>query len=143
MGEGFCDVSLSDYDGDQASVFRSHTPTARKAHKCYECGVTIPVGAKYERVNGLWDARWSTYRFCLPCSEIAKEFSDGGRCFGFLWEGMEENWDEGAHITACLNRLSTAAAKERLLRQWRLWKLPDEPTQSVDAVDPSVGTQES
>jgi hypothetical protein len=39
---------------------------------------------------------------------------------------MEEAWDEGAHITACLNRLTTVGAKERLLTQWRKWKELDE-----------------
>lgn len=117
-----CDVSLDDYDGDQASVFRSHVVKARKPHKCFECGVSVQPGDRYERVSGKWDNEWATYSFCLPCSEIGNEFSDNGRSFGFLWEGMEEAWDEGAHITACLNRLTTVGAKERLLVQWRKWK---------------------
>jgi hypothetical protein len=120
--EGTCEVSLGDYDGDPAEIFRSHNVTARKPHQCFECRETIPVGARYERVNGKWDGVWSTYRFCLPCSEISREFSDSGRTFGYLWEGMGENWDEGAHITACLNRLTTADAKRRLHDQWLEWK---------------------
>ena len=122
MSEGFCEVSLSDYDGESPDVFNSHVLTARKPHKCFECGYVIQPGDRYERVSGKWEREWSTYRFCLPCSEIGLEFADGGRCFGFLWEGMEENWDEGAHITACMNRLTTAAAKQRLLSQWLKWK---------------------
>jgi hypothetical protein len=122
MSEGTCDVSLGHFDGDQASIFHSHKPKARKQHKCYECGEMIQVGEIYERVSGKWYDEWDTYRFCLPCSEIGCEFSDGGRTFGYLWEGMGENWDEGAHITACLNRLTTTAAKKRLHDQWLKWK---------------------
>lgn len=122
MSEGTCKVSLGDFDGDPASVFHSHVLTARKTHKCYECGSAIVAGDRHERVSGKWDGEWSTYRFCLPCSEIGFEFAEGGRTFGFLWEGMEQNWDEGAHITACMNRLTTAAAKKRLHDQWLTWK---------------------
>lgn len=122
MSGGTCDVSLGDFDGDAASVFNSHVLKARKAHRCYECGEIIRTGDRYERVSGKWDGKWDTYRFCLPCSEIGLEFSDGGRTFGYLWEGMRENWDEGAHITACLNRLGSAAAKQRLHAQWLDWK---------------------
>jgi hypothetical protein len=127
MDEGFCDVSLDDYDGDPAEVFRSHVVRARKPHKCFECGAEISAGADYERVNGQWDGKWSTYSFCLPCSEIGQEFSDNRRSFGSLWEGLEMAWDDGAHITACLNRLSTAAAKQRLHDQWLKWKALDQP----------------
>jgi hypothetical protein len=122
MSDGTCDVSLDDYDGDQASVFNSHVLKARKSHTCYECEETIQPGDRYERVSGKWGDEWRTYRFCLPCSEIATEFSDNARCFGYLWEGMGENWDEGAHITACMNRMSTAAAKKCLHDQWLKWK---------------------
>lgn len=120
--DGFCDVELDDYDGDSADVFRSHVARARATHKCFECGLAIPIGADYERVNGKWEGKWATYSFCLPCSEIGQKFSSRGRTFGALWEGMENAWDGGAHITACLNRLSSAAAKDRLLRQWLAWK---------------------
>jgi hypothetical protein len=121
MMEGTCDVSLGDYDGDEAEFFDSRLVKARKAHSCYECDGEIAVGAQYERVSGKWDGELRTYHFCLPCAEIATEFSES-RTFGFLWEGMEQNWHEGAHITACMNRLTTADAKRRLHDQWLKWK---------------------
>lgn len=139
MSDGACDVSLGDYDGDPASVFNSHVLKARKPHKCFECSQLISIGAMHERVSGKWDGKWETYRFCLPCSEISREFSDGGRTFGYLWEGMGENWDEGAHLQACLNRLTTVAAKEQLRDQWLQWKGIEDGCSSppaVDAVDP-------
>lgn len=119
---GACEVSLGDYDGDQAQVYNDCIVKARKSHACYECHETIPVGANYERVSGLWDSESSTYRFCIACSEIGKEFSDNGRAFGYLWEGMDENWHEGANLQACLNRLSTVAAKTKLRDRWLKFK---------------------
>jgi hypothetical protein len=117
MGE-MCDVSLGDYDGDAPKVFNSGIVTARKAHHCFECKAAIPPGGEYERVTGLWEGGWETYRFCLACSEISREFSDNGRSFGMLWDGMRENWQEGANLQGCLNRLSTVAAKTKLRDEW-------------------------
>lgn len=113
-----CEVSLGDYDGDPAKVFNAAEVTARKEHRCFECELAIAIGAKYERVTGLWEDGWQTYRFCLACSEIAREFSESGRSFGYLWEGMRENWAEGANLQACLNRLVTVAAKTKLRDEW-------------------------
>lgn len=117
-----CDVSLGDYEGEPARVFHSEWRTARKPHRCFECRETIPSGAQYEHVSGLWD-KWESYKFCTPCSEISKEFSDGGRSFGMVWEGMEENWEEGAHIIACINRLTSVASKRKLHERWLQWKV--------------------
>ena len=95
MADGTCNVSLYDDDGDAASVYHTSTVTARKAHRCYECGETMAPGQRYERVSGLWEGTWSTYRFCLPCAEVGSEFSDGGRTFGALWEGCLDQTQEG------------------------------------------------
>lgn len=32
-----------------------HIKSARKAHKCYLCGGTIPVGSSYEKITGMTD----------------------------------------------------------------------------------------
>jgi hypothetical protein len=122
VSEGTCDVSIGDYDGDPAEVFHASVVTARKRHKCDECGEPIEPRQRYERSSGKWDGVWSVWRLCLPCRDISAEFSDNGRVFGELWPEMERNWDEGAHLQACLNRLTTVAAKERLRHQWMKWK---------------------
>jgi hypothetical protein len=118
-----CDVSLGDYDGDSPKVFNSTHVRSRKPHQCFECKETIPAGAMCERVSGLWpDSGWETYRFCEACSEIGLEFSENGRSFGMLWEGMQDNWSDGAHILACIQRVSTVAAKSKLQAMWLDWK---------------------
>lgn len=121
MSDGTCDVSIGEYDGDAPSVFHESIVTARKAHKCNECNEPIVPGQKYERVSGKWDD-WQVYRFCLPCSEAQREFSEGARIFGVLWDEMRENWAGGAHLQACLNRLTTVAAKTHMRQQWLKWK---------------------
>lgn len=117
-----CEVSLGEYDGDTPKVFESSFKVARKQHTCYECRDSIAEGQRHEVVTGLWGDRWETYRFCEPCSEASREFYDGARTFGALWNEMGNEWDEGAHVQACVNRLTTVAAKAHMLRQWRRWK---------------------
>lgn len=123
MSDGLCDFAIEgDYDGDQPEFMNESTPKARKAHRCYECVEAIPIGVQYRRVVGKWDGKMDTYCFCLACEEAAGEFFDGSRTFGILWDEMANNWDQGAHLQACLNRLSSAAAKEHMRRRWLQWK---------------------
>ncbi len=120
--DGTCDVSIGGYDGDPAEFFHVSIVKARKAHTCNECWEPIAPGQQYERVAGKWDDKWSIWRQCLACREIGSEFSKDGRVFGMLWEDFTNNWEEGAHLQACLNRLTTVAAKELMVRRWRQWK---------------------
>jgi hypothetical protein len=123
--DGVCDFSIDgDYDGDTPSFFVEKIVAARKSHACNECGSVIAPREKYRRVSGKWDDEVRSYCFCLPCEETAGEFfeSNSSRTFGTLWEEIENNWDHGAHLQACLNRLTTVAAKEHMRRRWMQWK---------------------
>ena len=122
MSEGFCDFTI-EADGDgMADVFRAGMVTARVAHKCTECDGPIEPGQRFERIGMKYEGRWAVDRLCSACSEISREFFDGARMLGILWDELEGNWDEGAHLQACLNRLSTTTAKEHMRRQWLKWK---------------------
>lgn len=123
MSDGTCDVSIGEYDGDAASFYHETTPKARKTHTCIECRETIPIGARYTKSVGKWDGEFSTVRLCESCKEIGAEFSNGGSwAYGTIWDELETNWDDGAHLQACLNRLTSVSAKELLARKWRKWK---------------------
>jgi len=95
---------------------------ARKVHRCHECRGDIYPRETYERITGCWDSGWETYRFCAGCSEIQREFADGARTFGNMWDDFTEQWHSGANLQACLNRVSTVAAKSKLREQWQKWK---------------------
>lgn len=67
---------------------------ARKPHVCGECQEAIPVGALYERVSGVWDGQFRTYKTCARCANIRDEYfacgwyytqlvDDFRECFGF------------------------------------------------------------
>lgn len=48
----------------------TQTRTARKAHCCYECNVTISPGQKYVRLSGAYDGHGYSYPLCLPCDAV-------------------------------------------------------------------------
>ena len=115
-------MCLGEYDGDQATVYSSSHVKARKEHKCYECRRMIAKGETYERVSGLWEGKWETYRFCDCCSEIGLSLScGGGRTFGMLWEEITDYLFPNMGGD-CFDKLDTAKAKQFLRDKWMAWK---------------------
>lgn len=43
---------------------------ARTPHKCTECWGTIQPGEPYERVSGVWDGDFKTFRTCSRCVNL-------------------------------------------------------------------------
>ena len=133
------DVCLSmEFDGT-TDFYTEKIVTARKAHRCCECGDVIPVGARYERVVGKWDGDFGTFETCLVCVEIRKAFCCGGWVLGALWESVYEEmfpewrrsgpWD-------CLAKLDTDEARAKMNAQYRWWAGDDEPaTPSTETND--------
>lgn len=63
-----------DYDYEMPEFVCTTIVTARKAHKCCECGCPIPAGTRYERVSGKWCGDFDSFKTCLPCAAIRKDF---------------------------------------------------------------------
>ena len=59
----------------------------RKLRRCCECLCEIGVGERYEYVRGKWEGDWDTFRTCLTCARIRRDY---GCSFGGL---REELWD--------------------------------------------------
>lgn len=122
MSDGHCEVDLgylSD-DADPCEFWNKRMVTARKKHKCSECGNTIAVGERHQVVAYKFEGTFGSDRWCDPCCEAAAEF-DYHIFGGNLWMHFDNEWDQGAHITACINRLTTARAKEHMRQQWLKW----------------------
>ncbi len=128
MADGSCHVDFSDYsdDADPVEFWKSTTMKARKPHQCAECGSPIQAGETYQRNTYKFEGEMCRDSLCAPCVEAAVEFNH--RVTGMLWELFREEWSNGAHLQACVNRLTTARAKEHMRRQWLKWK----------GIDPSV-----
>ena len=120
---GLCEVGFSDAsdDADPVEFFNVTTPRARKEHHCHECRDRILPGETYHRVAYKFEGDLGCDRVCDPCWEAMQEFEY--RIFGGdFWAEMREAWDGGAHVTACVTRLTTVAAKMRMVAEWRKWK---------------------
>ncbi len=106
---------------DQDLIYsRDEYPTARKEHKCYECGRIIKIGEKYLRFVGLWDDCpdniFLAFKTCLECKkdwdEVLEVFHRNGeedacRVFGSLSEAIQEAFNEGF-----------LTLRDRLIEKW-------------------------
>ena len=123
---------IGGWDGPEAICYLERVVVARKPHTCVECRRVIAPGHRYERITGLWDGKWDTFRMCLACSEISHLLSCGGRVFGILWDEVESAMFDDIG-SACFDKLETAHAKAFLRAKWQEWKGldPDWPTQEA------------
>ena len=117
---GVCFVSDDCFDPPEFSSRKNRR--ARKEHRCCECGGIIKRGEVYEYVAGMWERAIDSFKTCLVCVEIRTSFSCNGRwLFHELYERMEEDVFP-LMTTGCLEKLSTAAAKNFLVDRWNAWK---------------------
>jgi hypothetical protein len=80
------------YDYDAPEFVHSETRKARKPHQCYECGVAIQPGQRYEHTAGKWDGDVMVNSTCLRCVALRtahvaahRAIGEGG---GFLYGGV-------------------------------------------------------
>lgn len=138
MSDSFCSVDFSDESDcvDPVEFFTKTTPKARKEHVCAECKEPIQKGERYTRIAYKFEGTMDCDRLCASCAEAKAEFEY--HIFGGdFWREMREQWENGANVQGCINRLTTIKAKDLMHRQWLKWKGLDKPPAS-DAVDPQV-----
>ena len=76
-------------DYDSPEFISTDTRTARKQHKCCECGHVIGPGEKYEHVGGKWDGRFDTFDTCEMCVDLRDSLAaQNGGCFQY--RGLNE-----------------------------------------------------
>ena len=78
---GSDDMSLScgcDFGGASSN----RTRTARKPHKCGECGCDITPGTDYEFHTYFGEGYISNHKTCLKCDDLASSLMG----LGFCWE---------------------------------------------------------
>ena len=52
------------------------TPTARKPHECFLCGLPIAKGERHVKRTGAWDRERITFRMHARCDEIAADWDE-------------------------------------------------------------------
>jgi hypothetical protein len=123
MSQTFCDVDFSDEsaDADPVEFHDTTTPTARKDYVCDECREPICKGDKYQKTAFKFEGKLGVDRLCASCAEAKAEF-EYHMYGGDFWAHMREQWDNGANVQGCINRLTTMRAKDLMHRQWLKWK---------------------
>jgi len=77
------------HDCDPPDCFSEKMVTARKEHKCCECGEAIKPGEKYEKATGVWDGKWDTFKTCFLCVRVRNAY-----CCTWEYGGLRETlWD--------------------------------------------------
>ena len=76
--------------GPVAEFYIKFTRKARKTHKCYECGMPIKIGEKYEHVRAKWEGQIATVKTCADCVEI-RDALDEMECFCWLHGSLMED----------------------------------------------------
>lgn len=65
-----CDCS----DYEIPTVYRERLQTARKRHRCSECGGTVYPGEQYRYTFGVWDGSPGAFSACPRCLEAEAQF---------------------------------------------------------------------
>lgn len=123
MSEAYCDVDLADQcdEADPVEFVSRRLVVGRKPHICHECRNEISVGEQHEVAAYKFEGEFACDRTCASCREAAREF--GYHLLGgSLWEMFEGEWDNGANVQGCINRLTTATAKEHMRQRWAKWQ---------------------
>lgn len=83
-----CRIDGNEYPPE---MFTETHPTARKEHRCCECGRVIHPGERYERIDGVWDRAdgMQTYKTCSHC-QMARSWLQA-ECGGFLFTEVAED----------------------------------------------------
>lgn len=79
-------------DYEQPAFYEATERTARKRHRCCECGHDIQPGEKYEYVSGKWDGQLGSFHTCEACADLRDSLSAGGGCFQH--GGLDEEYYE-------------------------------------------------
>jgi len=103
-------MCLVEVDIDEhPSLFSENTITARKKHRCGECGKIINPDEQYERASGIWDGKFCTMKTCLVCLELRKQFCCSWTYGEVLQDIRESLYQMGDVDLGCLDGLSPQA----------------------------------
>ncbi len=110
-----CACIWIDRDDDFPEVHNEKIVSARKQHKCAECGAPIEIGQKYEYVFGVWEGEPDTFKTCLDCVSARTEFFCDGWPYGQVWDYIRNHiaYLEGQVSSDCILPL-TPIARDRV-----------------------------
>jgi len=83
------DTCFCDYDPPE--FYSQRMQTAKKEHRCEECGKPICTGETYENVSGKWDGRFDTFKTCTRCLALKDWVKAHVPCFCWAHGNIRED----------------------------------------------------
>ena len=83
---------------DPVTLLSRKRKTARKTHKCGECGWDIKPGQEYEVDATVFEGNFEAHKICIPCLRVRRSLFKCGWYYGGLWEYIHDaicDYDEG------------------------------------------------
>jgi hypothetical protein len=123
MSDSCVCLSGGDYDYDESAFHDTTMRKARKPHVCCECMEAIAPGDQYEHYASKSEGRIFTVKTCATCAEIRLAlYCNSAYLFGELWTDVHwQIFQTGLMNSACLAKLTTVEAKQRLSQRWWEW----------------------
>lgn len=87
----FCDYELPEW------LTVKNVKSAKKSHRCSECGAVIPAGAAYEYNCGKWDGYVDQFHVCLLCVELRNWATISVPCFCWTYGSLHEQVRDMVH----------------------------------------------
>lgn len=103
--------------GEPCDFMRKLERTARKDHKCSECGRVIAKGESYEYVTGKGDGYIFDAKTCTHCMWARQWLVV--QCDGFLYHGVFEDLEEHWTEEPILRSLDLGRRIVGMKRRWR------------------------
>jgi len=113
-----CACLYGGFESDECQFENVTTRRARKDHICIECGETISKGQHYEIYTTKFDGEVKSVKTCAICKEIRSALYCDGFFFGQMWDDIRGQLFPRFTL-ACVEKLSTVAAKDMLTRRYR------------------------
>jgi hypothetical protein len=103
--------------------------TARKAHKCAECGSAIAIGEKYHRHSGKYDGNMYTEKVCRRCDYDRIRVVEHELAEGCRWG---ESWPPLGGLREYLRESGMGQTKpEDVPESFQIGDQPRKPTSSL------------
>lgn len=118
MSDCYCDY-------DPPEFYRMSVRTARKEHRCDECGKRIVAGEKYEVVVGKWDGNLGTFETCEQCRDLRQWTQNNVPCFCWAHGNILEDAKEAVVEAQYRAPTETVGLYFGFLRRLHSIKRPD------------------
>ena len=105
-----CSILSTNCDDYGGQLLQQKIVTARKSHKCTECGAEILRSQKYEVAKFSGEGTVVAYKTCLECLSVRGVFFTNW-CYSCVWEDVRDmvTDQQGDVSEACISKLTRGA----------------------------------